>query len=158
MFRDDLEAALQRVAALEQSLAMSEQEQERLRDQRDELLTEVKRLRAEVGRLRYRWREDEAASGGSPVDHAMKSPGDEMVDEVFAAARRKDWDAAFQAIKRLSAIQPHHARLPELLDRLYCTRCKRTPHLPEFTVSPSRYARYWKGRCPRCETALIFRL
>lgn len=65
-YRNDLEAALQRMVALETELSQAKREQERLELERDGLHIEVRRLRAEVDRLRYRWSEPDGSTLRSP--------------------------------------------------------------------------------------------
>lgn len=89
-----------------------------------------------------------------PITFA-RTPADEFLDRVRPAAVAGNWQAAFDNLREaLNVRGAEHAR--PWLEKVYCEQC--AAHIPEpSSAEKADYTRFWRGRCPRCQTPMVLR-
>jgi hypothetical protein len=96
------------------------------------------------------------AGGKSSLPPGLNSydPGKDAYNSACDFASKSDWPHAFEKLK--DALILHHFEARMMLSTTWCPHC--STHVPE--PSPDSivdFARFWRGRCPRCQRHLQFR-
>ncbi|HVO29268.1 MAG TPA: hypothetical protein VMV18_00970 [bacterium] len=91
-----------------------------------------------------------------PITFA-RTPADEFLDRVRPAAVAGNWLVAFDNLREaLNVRGAEHAR--PWLAKVFCETCNQHIAEPAPGVSTAAdYARFWRGRCPRCQSPLVLR-
>lgn len=110
----------------------------------DERYEDAGKLLADLTRLAAK------AKGDGPDDGSGRDLVSRVVDEALA----RNWAEAFRLLRECLNRKDPPATARNLLDCAYCPRQRQYIPEPSFTRSPSDYARFWRGCCPKCGTQL----
>jgi hypothetical protein len=89
-------------------------------------------------------------------DDSVPTPADPYLDRVGLAVDAGDWPAAFILLREAMNLRGG-GRARSWLANVWCPSCARRITQPSPALSTADYARFWRGRCPDCQTALEIR-
>lgn len=85
-----------------------------------------------------------------------RTPGADFLARARAAISAQRWSAAFDALREAMNGSGDADAARELLARAWCHHCERAIPEPRPTPSTADFARFWRGRCPTCQSQLVF--
>jgi hypothetical protein len=85
---------------------------------------------------------------GQPMNSESSHSADNHYHRALALAAKSDWPHAFEELKE--AVNQSHPEAKKMLATAWCPNCRTQIREPS-TQSISDYARFWRGRCPKCE-------